>query len=151
MRTLKGASIEDYHTFDITTFNELHEDPSYFKKEVKQSSEMNYDELRRYIDDLQQSGFDTVRLKVQLQKKIAFPLITLVMAILAIPFAASGRRGGALVGVAVALGIAVVYWVTAGLFEAMGDANQLPAMIAAWAPDFIFAFAGGYMLLRVPT
>ena len=46
---------------------------------------MNYEELRRYIDDLQQSGFDTVRLKVQLQKKIAFPLITLVMAVLAIP------------------------------------------------------------------
>ena len=88
----------------MATFDELHEDPSYFKKEVKQSSEMNYEELRRYISDLQQSGFDTVRLKVQLQKKIAFPLITLVMAILAIPFAASGRRGGALAGVAIAIG-----------------------------------------------
>ena len=42
-------------------------------------------ELRNYIHDLQQSGFDTVRLKVQLQKKIAYPLITLVMAVLAIP------------------------------------------------------------------
>jgi LPS export ABC transporter permease LptF/LPS export ABC transporter permease LptG len=151
VRDLKGPSIQNYRTFDIQTFDDLREDPGYFKKEVKQSSEMNYDELRSYIEDLQQSGFDTIRLKVQLQKKIAFPLITLVMAILAIPFAASGRRGGALVGVAVALGIAVVYWVTAGLFEAMGDANQLPAMIAAWAPDFIFALAGGYMLLRVPT
>jgi len=151
VRTLRGASIQEYRTFDVATFDELHENPSYFKKEVKQSSEMNYDELRRYIDDLQQSGFDTVRLKVQLQKKIAFPLITLVMAVLAIPFSASGRRGGALVGVAVALGIAVVYWVTAGLFEAMGDANQLPAMLAAWAPDLIFGFAGGYMLLKVPT
>ena len=102
MRTLHGASIQDYRTFDVATFDELHENPGYFKKEVKQSSEMSYDELRRYIDDLQQSGFDTVRLKVQLQKKIAFPLITLVMAVLAIPFSASGRRGGALVGVAVA-------------------------------------------------
>jgi len=151
VRDLRGPSIQDYRTFDVKTFDDLREDPGYFKKEVKQSSEMNYDELRSYIEDLQQSGFDTIRLKVQLQKKIAFPLITLVMAVLAIPFAASGRRGGALVGVAVALGIAVVYWVTAGLFEAMGDANQLPAMIAAWAPDFIFALAGGYMLLRVPT
>ena len=151
VRTLNGASIQDYRTFDVSTFNDLRENPGYFKKEVKQSSEMSYDELRRYIDDLQQSGFDTVRLKVQLQKKIAFPLITLVMAILAIPFSASGRRGGALVGVAVALGIALVYWVTAGLFEAMGNANQLPAMLAAWAPDFIFAAAGGYLLLRVPT
>jgi lipopolysaccharide export system permease protein len=151
VRSLQGASIRDYKTFDVATFNELHEDPGYFKKEVKQSSEMNYEELRRYIDDLRQSGFDTVRLKVQLQKKIAFPLITLVMAVLAIPFAASGRRGGALAGVAIAIGIAIVYWVTAGVFEAMGAANQLPAMIAAWAPDFIFAFAGGYLLLRVPT
>ncbi len=151
VRSLHGASIQDYRTFDVATFNEVHEDPSYFKKEVKQSSEMNYEELRRYIEDLQQSGFDTVRLKVQLQKKIAFPLITLVMAILAVPFAASGRRGGALAGVATAVGIAIVYWVTAGLFEAMGNANQLPALLAAWAPDFIFAFAGGYLLLRVPT
>jgi lipopolysaccharide export LptBFGC system permease protein LptF len=37
------------------------------------------------------------------------------------------------------------------LFEAMGNANQLPAMLAAWAPDFIFASAGGYLLLRVST
>ena len=151
VRTVNGASIQEYRNFDVSTFKELGEDPSYFKKEVRQSSEMDYQELRNYIHDLQQSGFDTVRLKVQLQKKFAFPLITLVMAVLAIPFSAQGRRGGALAGVAIALGIAVVYWVTAGLFEAMGNANQLPAMLAAWAPDFIFALAGGYMLLRVPT
>ncbi len=150
-RSLHGASILEYRTFDVATFNELGEDPGYFKKEVRQSSEMDYETLRNYIQDLQQSGFDTVRLKVQLQKKIAFPLITLVMAILAIPFAARGRQGGALAGVAIALGIAIVYWVTAGIFEAMGNANQLPALLAAWAPDFIFALAGGYMLLRVPT
>ena len=151
VRSLNGSSIQEYRTFDVSTFKELGEDPSYFKKEVRQSSEMDYQELRNYIQDLQQSGFDTVRLKVQLQKKFAFPLITLVMAILAVPFSAQGRRGGALAGIAIALGIAVVYWVTAGLFEAMGNANQLPAMLAAWAPDFIFALAGGYLLLRVPT
>ena len=151
VRSLNGASIQEFRTFDVATFNELGEDPSYFKKEVRQSSEMDYEELRNYIQDLQKSGFDTIRLKVQLQKKLAFPLITLVMAVLAIPFSAQGRRGGALAGVAIALGIAVVYWVTAGLFEAMGNANQLPAMLAAWAPDFIFALAGGYLLLRVPT
>ena len=151
VRTLNRASIQEYRTFDVATFKELGEDPSYFKKEVRQSSEMDYEELQNYIHDLQQSGFDTVRLRVQLQKKIAYPLITLVMAILAIPFSAQSRRGGALAGVAIALGIAIVYWVTAGLFEAMGNANQLPALLAAWAPDVIFGLAGGYLLLRVPT
>ena len=44
---------------------------------------MNYEELRRYIRDLQQSGFDVVRLRVQLNKKLSYPLITLIMAVLA--------------------------------------------------------------------
>jgi LPS export ABC transporter permease LptF/LPS export ABC transporter permease LptG len=150
-RGFHGAAIRLYRTFDVATFAELGEAPPYFKKEVKQSSEMNYDELSRYITDLQQSGFDVVRLRVQLQKKFAFPLITFVMAVLAIPFALSTGRRGALAGVATAIGIAVVYWVTSGLFEAMGNVSQLPAALAAWAPDVIFGFAGGYMILKVPT
>ena len=150
-RTLKGPSIQRYETFEVATFNELHEDPNYFKKEVRQSSEMDYYQLRDYISDLQQSGFDTVRLRVQLQKKIAYPLVTLVMAVLAIPFAVTGRTGGALAGVAIAITIAVVYIGMAGLFEAMGNANQLPAVLAAWSPNIIFGLATGYLLLRVPT
>lgn len=151
-RSMNGDSVTNYKTFDVSTFAVLRENPSYFKKEVKQSSEMDSEELRAYIHDLQQSGFDVVRLKVQLHKKFAFPVITFIMAVLAIPFAISGARTkGALTGVAVALGIAVVYFVTAGLFEAMGNANQLPAFLAAWAPDIIFAMAGGYLVLKVQT
>ena len=112
---------------------------------------MSYEELRSYIRDLQQSGFDVVRLRVQLQKKLAFPLITLVMAVLAIPFALSAGRRGALTGVAVALLIGVGYWITSSLFEAMGNASQLPAALAAWSPDIIFGMAGAYLVLKTPS
>jgi LPS export ABC transporter permease LptG len=151
VRRFNDVAIEDYHHFDVATFPELDEPPTYFRKEVKQSSEMSYEELKRYIHDLQQGGFDVVRLKVQLQKKIAFPLITLVMAVLAVPFSMSAGRRGALTGVATAIGIAVVYWVTAGLFEALGNVSQLPPILAAWSPDLLFALAGGYLILKVPT
>ena len=151
MRSFRGDAILDYHPFEVSTFAELNEPPTYFKKEVRQSSEMNYEELRSYIHDLQQSGFDVVRLRVQLQKKLAFPLMTLVMAILAVPFALSAGRRGALTGVAVALGIAIGYQVTSGLFEAMGNLNQLPPALAAWAPDVIFSLAGGYMVMKTPS
>jgi len=150
-RDLRGPAIESYRTFDVATFPLVSEPPTYFKKEVKQSSEMNYQELRRYIHDLQQSGFDVVRLRVQLEKKFAFPIITVVMAVLAIPFALSTGRRGAVTGVAVAVGIAVVYWTVAGLFEAMGNISQLPPVLAAWSPDLIFALVGGYLILKVPT
>jgi LPS export ABC transporter permease LptF/LPS export ABC transporter permease LptG len=150
-RDLSGSAIQNYRRFDVATFPELAEAPAYFKKEIKQSSEMSYEELRRYIHDLEQSGFDVVRLRVQLQKKIAYPLITLVMAILAIPFALSAGKRGALAGVATAIGIGVVYWTISGLFEAMGNLSQLPPAVAAWSPDLVFGFIGGYMILRMPT
>jgi len=150
-RSFRSAAIENFEPFKLHEFAELNEPPTYFKKEVHQSQEMNYTELSNYIHDLQQSGFDVVRLRVQLQKKLAFPLITLVMAVLAVPFALSAGRRGALTGVAVALLIGIVYWTTAGLFEAMGNVNQLPAALAAWSPDVIFCLAGGYMVLKTPS
>jgi LPS export ABC transporter permease LptF/LPS export ABC transporter permease LptG len=150
-RTFDGDTVRDFRRFEVEALPQLTEQPSYFKKDVKQSSEMNYDELSNYIRDLQQSGFDVVRLRVQLQKKIAFPLITLVMAILAVPFALSGGRRGALTGVGLALLIALVYQLTAGLFEQMGNISQLPPGIAAWMPDVIFGLAGGYMIFKTPS
>jgi LPS export ABC transporter permease LptG/LPS export ABC transporter permease LptF len=150
-RSLHGSAIAGYRTFEVSTFPALSESPSYFKKEVKQYSEMNYEELRRYIRDLQQSGFDVVRLRVQLNKKLSFPLITLIMAVLAVPFSLSAAKKGAITGVAVAVGIAVVYTVVSRLFEAMGDLSQLPPALAAWSPDLIFALVGSYLILKIPT
>jgi len=150
-RSLDVSAIANYRPFDVATFPDLPENPSYFKKEVKQYTEMNYEELRRYIRDLQQSGFDVVRLRVQLHKKLSYPLITLIMAILAVPFSLSTGKKGAVTGVAVALGIAVFYTVVSRLFEAMGDLSQLPPALAAWSPDLIFILVGGYLILKVPT
>src|SRR5581483_5758385 len=78
-RSFHGSAIQDYDSFDVATFPSISEPPDYFKKEVRQSLEMNYEQLSRYIHELQQSGFEVVKLKVQLQKKIAFPVITFVM------------------------------------------------------------------------
>jgi lipopolysaccharide export LptBFGC system permease protein LptF len=78
-------------------------------------------------------------------------LITLVMAILAIPFSLfAGKRGG-IAGMGAAIGLAIAYWVVAGIFENLGDVNSLPAVLAAWSPDLLFAIAGSYLLLRTPT
>lgn len=150
-RTFQGGTIASYTTFNSKVFPEIVEPPQYFKKEDLQSSEMTFTELARYIHDLGQSGFDTLPLRVQLDKKIAYPLVTLVMAILAVPFALSMGRRGSLTGIAVAIGVAIAYWVAAGLFEAMGNVNTLPAVLAAWSPDLLFGLVGGYLLLRTPT
>jgi LPS export ABC transporter permease LptG/LPS export ABC transporter permease LptF len=150
-RTFSGETIASYQPFTVSTFPEIKEQPSYFKKEYIPSQEMNYNELSRYIADLKQSGFETKRLSVQLNKKIAYPLITLVMAILAIPFALSMGKKGSLTGIATAIGLAITYSVVALIFESLGNVNILPAVLAAWTPDLLFGITGAYLLLRTPT
>lgn len=150
-RSFAGDTIASYKTFTVTTFADIHEQPSYFVKEDRPAQEMNYNELSRYISDLNQSGFDTKRLTVQLNRKLSYPLITLVMAILAIPFALSMGKRGSLAGIATAIGLAVAYWVVDGLFQAMGNVNTLPAVLSAWSPDLLFGIAGTYLLLRTST
>ena len=150
-RSFAGDEIGNYITFSSMVGTGFAEQPQYFKKDPRQSSEMSFLELNHYIHDLRQSGFDTMRLRVQLNHKLAYPLITLVMAVLAVPFALSMGRSGSLAGIAVAIGVAIVYWTISSTLEAMGDVNMLPAMLAAWSPDVLFALAGSYLLLRTPT
>jgi lipopolysaccharide export LptBFGC system permease protein LptF len=150
-RDFTGADVTAFNAFQQTTFSEIHEEPGYFKKESLQAQEMNFGQLDRYIGDLGQSGFDTVKLRVALWHKLAYPCATVIMAVLAIPFALSMGRRGSLTGIAVAIAVALAYWVVDGLFGAMGNVNYLPAPLAAWAADVLFGLVGGYLLLRTPT
>jgi LPS export ABC transporter permease LptF/LPS export ABC transporter permease LptG len=140
VRDLTGADTVAFREFRQTTFSEIHEDPGYFTKENLQSQEMNFGQLDNYIRDLRQSGFDTMRLRVALWHKLAYPLIAVVMAVLAIPFALSMGRRGSLTAIAVAIAVALAY-----------NVNYLPAALAAWSSDILFALVGGYLLLRTPT
>jgi LPS export ABC transporter permease LptG/LPS export ABC transporter permease LptF len=133
------------------SFPELTETPSWFVKEEKEYKEMNFQELKRYIAELQASGLDTASLQVQLYKKFAVPLFALIMAILSVPFAFLAGNRGTMAGVSVSLAIALGYWTVGTVFEQLGDLNQLPAIMAAWSPDIIFTLAGFYLMARMRT
>ncbi len=151
VRDLDGDRVTAYAPFSVRTFGELVEPPSYFKKEVKASAQMNALELGRYIRELSQSGFDVVRLTVQLYRKFSFPLMAFVVALIGIPFAFTTGRKGAIAGIATSIGIAILYWASTSLFEAMGNLSMLPPALAAWSPDILFGLGGIYLFLRVRT
>ena len=112
---------------------------------------MNFGQLDRYIGDLRQSGFDTMRLRVELWHKLAYPLIAVVMAVLAIPFALSMGRRGSLTGIAVAIGVALAYFVINGLFEGHGQRELSARRPGRLVADILFGLVGGYLLLKTPT
>jgi LPS export ABC transporter permease LptG/LPS export ABC transporter permease LptF len=151
VRDFNGDQITHFTQFPVSSLSELNEPPSYFNREVRQSDQMNWHELDNYISELRGAGFDTAKLTVQWHEKFAFPMIAPIITLLAIPFAFLVGTRGAVGGIAIGLGIAIVYWAAAALSEALGGVGQLPAVLAAWSPNTIFVFLGAYFFLKIRT
>ncbi len=129
----------------------LAEAPDYFQQEVKESSKMTYGELDAYIQELQQAGFEVDHLLTELYKKFSFPIVSLLMVILGIPFAFSIGRKGALYGIAAGTAVGIFYWGAFGVFGVLGGNGLLAPSLAAWGPNLLFGSAGLYLYLSVKT
>lgn len=139
-----------YQSFEEKEWEAL-DQPDYFKKEVRESDQMHYAELRRYVADFRQSGFDVTRLTLDLYKKLSFPLVSVIMALIGIPFSFKTGRKGAFYGIGLCVAVGLSYWSMIELFDKLGGINRLEPLVAAWFPNLIFGTAGLWMFLRIKT
>ncbi len=121
--------------------------------QVQKSPEtMSFLELRLYVSRLAESGHQVGKYLVQLDSKLSFPLVHVIMALVAIPFAlVSPRSGGRGVGIAVAILISVGYWLVHSVAIAFAKAELLPPALGAWTANIIFAGIGATLFLRART
>ena len=127
------------------------EPADYFVTEAREPDLMNFEQLRAYIDELRASGYNVLDHEVGLHRKIAFPFVTLVMTLIAVPFAVTTGRRGAMYGIGVGIVLALVYWTLISVFAAFGQGGLLDPALAAWAPNIVFGTAAAYLLLTVRT
>jgi LPS export ABC transporter permease LptG/LPS export ABC transporter permease LptF len=149
VREIKNDNDSTYATFNAQTVTmEL---PDYFGAEQPEAASMTYAELSEYIDEMQAAGHNILQYLVDLHRKIAFPFVTVIMALLAVPFAVTTGRRGALYGIGVGIVLAIVYWTANNLFAVVGSAGMVSPALAAWAPNLLFGAGAVYMLLTVRT
>jgi LPS export ABC transporter permease LptF/LPS export ABC transporter permease LptG len=127
------------------------EPAEYFGTEEPEPKFMTFTQLREYVARLQLTGFDVTEQHVALARKLAFPFVTLVMTLIAVPFGVTTGRGGAMAGIGVGIALAITYWTAISIFAALGAGGVLPPTLAAWAPNLLFGAAAAYLLLTVRT
>ena len=127
------------------------EPPDYFETIQPLAEMMTVPQLKRHIDELAASGFNVVPLRIELQKKLAFPFATVVMTLLAIPFGMTAGKRGALYGIGIGIVLALSYWIVGGAFAAVGKAGILTPIMAGWAPNVLAAGSAAYLLLTART
>jgi len=127
------------------------EGPGYFGSELPVAEAMSYGELRQHINELRSSGLGVEKALVDLHRKIAFPFITLIMALIAVPFAVTTGKRGAMYGIGAGIVLAIVYWIAMVVFSGIGAAGLISPLLAAWAPNLVFGSCALYLLLTVRT
>jgi LPS export ABC transporter permease LptG len=153
-RTLTPAKDAERATVVFTPFATAPvtlEGPDYFKAEQPEPEKMGFRQLRAYVEQLRASGFSTVSATVQMHRKVAFPFATMIMALLAVPFAVTTGRRGAMYGIGIGIAISIAYWVILNVFSALGEGGVLTPMLAAWSANILFGAAALYGLFTVRT
>jgi len=112
---------------------------------------MTYRELAGYVERLHATGAYAVPYMVALERKVAFPFVTVIMTLIAVPFAVTTGRRGAMYGIGVGLVLAIIYWIALSILGALGSAGVIAPMLAAWSPNILFGAAALYMILTVRT
>ncbi|HEV8582053.1 MAG TPA: LPS export ABC transporter permease LptG [Thermoanaerobaculia bacterium] len=150
-RSFDGVEVTGYTRFTDPKIVRYPETPDYFDSEIRPPEQMRYGELKDYIRELKQSGQAVPELQVELQNKIALPVTSLIMALVALPFAFRLGRQGTLYGIGISIVLGIVFMAFFAFFGKLGEAGALPPTAAVWSPGAAFALLSGYLFLGVRT
>jgi LPS export ABC transporter permease LptG/LPS export ABC transporter permease LptF len=117
----------------------LHADVDYFAREYRKPSQMSFGELRGYVETLRKAGYRVERFTVQLHQKLAYPLSAALLAWLALPFAFRFGTKGTLSGIALALGLGMLFYAVLAFSTRLGESGLIPPVLASWTPTVVFA------------
>lgn len=146
--SLKGSGTYDIDRFDYI-FLEIPEKPETFARRTKNPEDMSYQQLKRHAEKVKDEGYDNSKYLVDLNLKLAFPFISLVLALIAVPIALGTRRGE--IPLAVAFGIAVcfMYFSIMSFSRSLGLSGTLPPLLSAWTANLALSLFGIYLIMCV--
>lgn len=125
--------------------------PEYFKSDPNPPESMTYTELKNYVQKIQARGFGVTRPLVDLQAKLSFPTVSLVLTLIAIPFSFTMGKRGALYGIGLSIVLGIVFWFFLALTKSLGYLEILDPFLAAWTPNILAGLTALYLLFKLRT
>ncbi len=146
-RTFDGEH-ETARPFERMVVPGLKEQPDDFAKENRNPGEMNFFELRRFVERMRSSGGAVAKYLVDLHLKLAFPLVNFIVVMIGASIATQLRLQSAAVSFGLSVAISFVYYAFMRTGQALGHTGALPPYAAAWIGDVAFGVIGIIMLWR---
>jgi lipopolysaccharide export system permease protein len=102
------------------------------------------------MQKLKNAGFRNIKLAVDINSKVSFPLITIFMMLLGISLALRMGGSGGFLSAGLGLLISLVYGFSYTFFLSMGYAGILHPLLAAWIMPGAFILLSVYLFLTIP-
>jgi len=136
----------DKQEFDKLKMN-VFEKPSDFQDIKKDPQQMNYREIRSYIDFLKQTGVNPTKFEVEKWSKLAKPFMIFILVLVIIPFTLNNSFNfssaiGTIISVVLGFSFFVIFFASLSL----GNNGTLPPFFSAFAPNVLFLGFGTYFL-----
>lgn len=122
------------------------------KKEMKKNiaKERNFIQLVKYLT-LNRKNIDKTdynELAIELFDKIALPVTTIVFVLIGVPLAITPPRVRYNRGFLFSIFILFTYYLIRALSISFGENGNIPAFLAAWAPNFVLTAIGVWLYYR---
>lgn len=128
---------------------QIAETPETFMRGTRKPEEMSYWRLREYAETVRQEGYNNAKYLVDMNIKLAFPFISLILLAIGIPLALRVKRGGAPLAVSIGMAVCFLYVLVLGLARSLGLAGVLPPLFSAWLANLMFVFLGVYLMIHM--
>ena len=142
------AQGEKVTPFAKLPMKELTERPEDFAKEEIAPEQMNYRELRVYIDKLARSGGPVDKYLVDLYFKFSFPFTNFIFAVIGAALSSAKRKPSMATGFGMTLLISFTYYGVLRIGQDLGHSGAFNPFFAAWMGNLVFVVVGGFLLYR---
>jgi len=149
IRSFHPDGRSDVTYFPTTTIEEVDVTPIDFIKSAKKPMQMNYYELRDYINRLKKIGENYRSELVELYLKISFPFANFIIMLFSIPLVSASTRSKGR-GIIFGLGLLVcfLYLSVLRICQSLGHNGVLSPALAAWMPNLIFLAVGSLFVAK---
>ena len=138
--------------YNMSRFKQLElklpERPEDFVRVEREPEEMGYQQLKRFAKRLRAEGYDATKYFVDINIKIAFPFVILIMALIGVPIALWKKDMSTPVAVSLGIVLCFAYLLILGLSRTLGFAGILPPVFSAWLANSLFFFLGIYLMIN---
>jgi lipopolysaccharide export system permease protein len=150
---VEQSLLDEDGSYDVRLMAERSADldflPEDLSRVAKKPEEMTFAELSAYIGEVEKEGYDATSYKVDLNAKIAYPLVCVIMSVLGVGLALwRQRKEGFAASIFYGFVMAFCYWTLHSFCLSLGYGEILPPIIAAWLTNGIFACLGTFALLH---